>query len=235
VAINRQRVGRFPVIGLASKSTLWLAFFMICFGRYSTINRYDPTQGQWLSDSQQYFRMVVDGARAAEYHLRYRVVPYLAKPIYHAAMGHVGNWNPVSFSMLVVNSGFCTSSALLLISVAEAFGPPSATGLIAALAYLLGFNVINAQLAGYVDSSEAFLMICLILVLQRQPWNALTLLGPIGVLGKETFAPIAAFFAWMALAHEEEAMAPDRYHGSRYRWDGCRGSIGNRRALGYSV
>jgi hypothetical protein len=195
--MNPQHVGRFQVIGLVSKSTLWLAFFMICFGLgYSTLNRYDPTQAQWLSDSQQYFRMVVDGARMAEYHLRYRVlVPYLAKPIYHAAMGHVGNWNPVSFSMLVVNSGFCASSALLLISVAEAFGLGLATGLMAALAYLLNFNVVNAQLAGYVDSSEAFLIICLILVLQRQSWNALTLLGPIGVLGKETFAPIAVLFA----------------------------------------
>jgi hypothetical protein len=130
-------------------------------------------------------------------------------------------------------------------------GLPLITGLIAALAYLLNFNVVNAQLAGYVDSSEAFLMICLILVLQRQSWNVLTLLGPIGVLGKETFAPIAAFFAYglilvlqrqswnvltcVALAREEEAIVPDRYHGSRYRWDGCRGSIGNRRALGYSV
>src|SRR5215831_12700960 len=104
--MNPPHVGAFQVTRFASKSTLWLAFFMICFGLgYSTLNRYDPTQAQGLTDSQQYFRMVVDGARTAEYHLRYRVlVPYLAKPIYHAAMGHIGNWNPVSFSMLVINS-----------------------------------------------------------------------------------------------------------------------------------
>jgi hypothetical protein len=58
--------------------------------------------------------MVVDGSRAAENPFRYRVlVPYLAKTIYHAAMGHVGSWNPISFSMLVVNSGFCDVGPIL--------------------------------------------------------------------------------------------------------------------------
>ncbi len=141
--------------------TLWPMFFIICFGLgYASLNRYDPPHASGLSDSAQYFRLVVDGPDAAEGHWRYRVlVPYLAKPIYHAAAGHLGTWNPVSFSLLMVDSAFCASSVMVLIWIAQEFGFSWATGLIAAFCYLLNFEIANFQLAGMVDAGEAFLMV----------------------------------------------------------------------------
>jgi hypothetical protein len=172
-------------------------FFMICFGLgYPTLNRFDPTKAPGLSDSVQYFRLVVDGPEAARGHWRYRVlVPYLAKPIYHAAVGRLGSWNPVSFSLLVVNSAFCASTSALLIWVAQGFGLSWATGLLAAFCYLLNFQVANFQLAGMVDAGEAFLFVCLLFALQRRQWNALPVLGVLGALAKETFVPVAFLFA----------------------------------------
>jgi hypothetical protein len=169
--------------------------FMICFGLgYPTLNRYSPAQA--LPDAQQYFLLVSDGPGAAQDHWRYRVlVPYLAKPIYKVAAGHIGTWNPVSFALLVVNSAFCASSALLLILIAKALGFQLVTGLIAAFSYLLNFDVANLQLAGLVDSAEGFLMVCLVLVLLKRSWNALPALGILGGLAKETFVPIAFLFA----------------------------------------
>src|ERR1700722_9879641 len=118
--------------------TLWPIFFMICFGLgYPILSRFDPTQASGLSDAAQYFRLVVDGPQAAEGHFRYRVlVPYLAKPFYHAAVGHLRTWNPVSFSLLVVGSAFCASSSVVLIFIAQGFKLSRATGLTAATCYL---------------------------------------------------------------------------------------------------
>lgn len=179
----------------SSQPALWLMFSMICFGLgYPTLNRYNPAQTQ--TDARQYFLLVSDGPSAAEDHWRYRIlVPYLARPIYKVAAGHIGTWNPVSFSMLVVNSAFCASSALVLILIAKALGFQFATGLIAAFSYMLNFDVANWQLAGLVDSAEAFLMACLVLVLLKRSWNALPVLGILGGLAKETFVPIAFLFA----------------------------------------
>jgi hypothetical protein len=179
----------------SSQPALWLMFFMICFGLgYPTLNRYNPIQAQ--GDAQQYFVLVVHGPSAAEGDLRYRIlVPYLAKPIYKVAAGHIGTWNPVWFSMLVVNSAFCASSALVLILIAKALGFQLVTGLIAAFSYLLNFDVANLQLAGLVDSAEGFLMACLVLVLLKRSWNALPVLGILGGLAKESFVPFAFLFA----------------------------------------
>lgn len=176
--------------------TLWPMFFMICFGLgYPSLDRFDPAQVPGLSDSVQYFRLVVDGPEAAEGHFRYRVlVPYLAKPIYHAAIGHLGTWNPVWFSLLIIDCAFCASSSVVLIWIAQGFGLSWATGLIAALCYLLNFQVANFQLVGTVDAGEAFLFTCLLLALQRRSWHALPILGVLGALTKETFVPVAFLF-----------------------------------------
>jgi hypothetical protein len=183
-----------PAAGWLRQAALWLMFFLICFGLgYPTLNRYDPSR---IGDSRHYFQMVTDGPSASTGHWRYRVlVPFLAKPIARTVESHLGTWNSVSFSLLVVNSAFCASTALVLTLIAQACGVPSAAGLIAALAYLLNFNVANSHLAGLVDSAEAFPMACLFLLLQRRWWKLLPLLGPLGALGKETFVPLALLFA----------------------------------------
>ncbi len=180
----------------ANGLVLWLMFFLICFGLgYATLNRYNPAETHGVQDSRQYFRLVTDGPAAAEGHWRYRVlVPYLAKPVYFAARGHVGSWNPVSFSMLVMNSAFCAGSALLLIVIARRLGLEFPTALIAALAYVADFVVTNLQLAGLVDSSECFLLLALFLVCLERRWYLLPAIGLLGSLAKETFVPLAFVF-----------------------------------------
>lgn len=174
---------------------LWVAFFLICFGLgYPTLNRYDPSKTPATADTQRYFEAVVSGSVHND-HFDYRVmVPYMARPIYRLVVGHTGTWNPVSFSLLVVNSAFCSSSALMLVYLSIAFGLTSATGFIAGFAYLANFNVANAQLAGLVDSSETFFVTVLMFVLWRRAWNLLPIVAGVGALTKETFVPISFLF-----------------------------------------
>ncbi len=180
----------------ANPLVLWLMFFLISFGLgYATLNRYNPSATHGVQDSRQYFRLVTDGPASAEGHWRYRIlVPYLAKPVYALARGHVGSWNPVSFAMLVVNSVFCGGSALLLVLLARRLGLSFAAGLIAALAYLADFVVANLQLAGLVDSAECFLLVCVFWVCLERKWYLLPILGVLGALAKETFLPLAFLF-----------------------------------------
>lgn len=180
--------------------TRWAVFFLICFGLgYATLNRYYPPQVPGLSDSQVYFWMAA--ARPSpvvlpQGHWQYRIlVPAIAEPVYRLVNGRLGSWNPVAFAMLVVNSAFCASSGLLLTLLAPAFELPPAAGMLAAFCYLLNFNIVNAQLAGLVDSADGFLILCLILFLQRKWWNALPILGVVGGLAKETWVPVAVLFA----------------------------------------
>src|SRR5207247_341279 len=82
-----------------------------------------PSLLEGTSDSRQYFKVVVEGPRAADEHWRSRVlVPFLAKPLYRLAANRAGSWNPVALALLVVNSAFCATAAWLLILLAEAFG-----------------------------------------------------------------------------------------------------------------
>ena len=181
----------------ANRAALWPVFFVICFGLgYATLNRYDPSLLEGTSDARQYFKVVVDGPRAADEHWRSRVlVPFLAKPIYRLAAGRVGSWNPVALALLVVNAACCATAAWLLMLLAEGFGLPFSTGLVAALAWLLNFVVTNFLLAGMVDSADAMLMTAVLLALQRESWISLPILGAIGGLAKETFVPLAVLVA----------------------------------------
>ena len=179
-------------------AALWIVFFTIAFGLgYPALNRYDTTQSPGTADSLQYSRMVERGPAAAVDHWRYRVlIPSLAQPIARAASGHVGSWNPVSLALLIVNASFCAASGVMLVAIGLAFGFPFVTGLVAAFAWLLNFQVANFYLAGIVDSAEACLMMALALVLRRRMWNLLPLLGAIGGVAKETAVPLALLFAW---------------------------------------
>jgi hypothetical protein len=171
---------------------LWAMFYLACLGLgYPTLNRYDPAKTAGMVDAQEY-RHAVLGDTPPDHHVRYRVlVPYLARPIYHLTAGRIGSWDPVWFSMLIVNSAFVAGAALMLARLAAAFSLSASSGLLAAFAYLLNFNVANDQLAGLVDSSEAFMVTLLLFVLWHKKWNLLPIVVAFGVLAKETFLPIA--------------------------------------------
>src|ERR1051326_4370183 len=96
----------------------WLFFFLICFGLgYPTLNRYDPATNLAGAefDAAEYYEIVVGHVSETELPFRLRVlVPMLAQPIFNVSAGRVGTWNPVWFSMLVVNAGFVAATACLL-------------------------------------------------------------------------------------------------------------------------
>jgi hypothetical protein len=97
---------------------LWAFFFAVCLGLgYPTLNRYDPAIQN--PDASAYAKMV-RGEEGVATHFRHRVlIPYLARPIFRAATGRVGSWNPAYFALLLVNSCFVSGTAFLLFMVAS--------------------------------------------------------------------------------------------------------------------
>jgi uncharacterized membrane protein len=171
--------------------------FLICFGLgYPTLNRYNPSTIPGLSDSAQYYRLVEYGPAAAAGHWRYRVlVPYLAKPIYWLARGRLGTWDPISFSLLVVNSFFCGWAAWVVSALAYRLSRGVPASMVAAFAYLLNFAVSNYHLSGLVDSADAFLFAVLSFALISEKWALLPVIGLVAGFSKETFIPIGLVFA----------------------------------------
>lgn len=186
------------------QSALFLIlFFLICFGLgYPTLNRYYPPQVEGTIDSARYFNLIETGSQDAERHWHNRVlVPYLAKPVYWLAKGHIGSWHPTSFAILIINSAFVAVSAYLLIILALKIIGNYAIALLSALFYLLNYNISNGQLSGLVDSAEGCMVLAVILSLVTGRWALLLPLGIIGSLAKETFVPLAGSLAliyWVA-------------------------------------
>lgn len=180
-------------------------FFLICFGLgYPTLNRYNPAQVDGTSDSARHYQIVTGGPQEfglAE-HVRGRLlVPYLARPFYYTARNRAGSWDAAFFGLLVVNSCFCAGTALLLVFIAERLTPHPLTALVAGLLYLLNYAVANFQLAGLVDSAEAFFLLAVVWALMNERWAWLALIAILGAAAKETFIPLAATVAvvWWAV------------------------------------
>lgn len=175
---------------------LWGLFFLICFGLgYATLNRYDPrTIGN--IDSIHYYKLVAGSPEDVDSFARYRVlIPYLAKPLYWLVRGRVETWDPVFFSLLVVNSAFCAMSACFIVSLGRKMLGDYTVALLGASLYLLNFAVANAQLAGLVDAGEACLLLAVVWAMFNKRWWLLPIFGVLGALTKETFVPLSCAFA----------------------------------------
>jgi hypothetical protein len=179
---------------------LWGFFFLVCLGLgYPTLNRYDPRNAN--PDASEYSKMVRSDGDVAV-HFRHRVlVPYLARPIYRAATGRVGLWEPANFALLIVNSFLVSGTAFLLFVVVflRLDGPHIA--LASSAIYLLNFAVPNLLLAGLVDSGEAFFLMALVCALSAEWFLLLPFILAFGSLAKETFLPFALVFGatWMVM------------------------------------
>ena len=102
---------------LLNRAVLWTLFFLIGVGLgYPTLNRYDPRSAPGVTDSGGYYSIVLGGTDAGDESHRV-LVPYLAKPIYWLANNHLHTWNPVFFALLVVNSFFIATGAILLLVI----------------------------------------------------------------------------------------------------------------------
>ncbi len=192
---------------------VWALFYGICLSLgYPSLNRYDPAK-KGLADVEHYTTLVEEGISGIGNHVwRYRViVPYMAKPIYWLVKDNVGTWNPVYFALLIVNSLFVASSALVLLLIVSQLTANRGVGLVCGLLFLGHFNISNFYLSGLVDSSEVFLMIVLAWSLLNNLWAPLPLIGFLGGLAKETFVPLSGAFAagWYLSAGQREGF---RFH-----------------------
>jgi hypothetical protein len=192
---------------LATATTLWSFFFAVCIGLgYPTLNRYDP--GVRSPDASEYSKMVRSDKGVAT-HFRHRVlIPYLARPIFRAATGRVGSWNPAYFALLLVNSWFVSGTAFLLFMVVSRIIGSPTIGLLSSGIYLLNFAVPNLLLAGLVDSGEAFSLMALVWALSTEWLFLLPLAAVLGSLAKETFLPFSLIFAatWMVMNSQQKPL-----------------------------
>src|SRR5580704_12366093 len=96
---------------------LFCLFFLISWGLgYPILNRYDPGKIPGLTDVSSYAATVVGAKIPGPEHLRFRIlVPWIAKPFDHLALGRFGSWNPVTFGLLVADSLFVAATAVLVV------------------------------------------------------------------------------------------------------------------------
>jgi uncharacterized membrane protein len=194
---------------------LWTLFFGICFGLgFATLSRYEARTVPGLSDTEVYYETVTgERPTVGRAYMRSRVlVPWVAKPFYWVALKSFPNWYAVFFGLLLANSIFCAGSASLIVGIARALRTSGVIGLLGATLYLLNFALPNLQLAGLVDSGEAFFMLAVVWCLLARRWQLLPAIGLFGALAKETFVPFALVFVltWWITA-EWRGKNPERY------------------------
>jgi hypothetical protein len=213
---------------------LWLLFLALCFGLgYPTLRRYDPRDPRTNFDgtTAMYHWQVTGDPQEGSWgpsvvHFRYRLlVPLVARPFYLMGKGHIGTWDPGYFGLLMANSIFCASTALLLFLVALGVLGSLPLALAPALLYLLSFAVPNDLLAGLVDSGEAFLLMAVVWCLSRGRWAALPCLGIAGALAKETCVAFSVALAFGWCAADWRAGDPSR-PWSRPAWVAALGAAG---------
>jgi hypothetical protein len=206
-AVNSLKMFNKTLSALTTATTLWSFFFAVCIGLgYPSLNRYDP--GVRNPDASEYSKMV-DREEGVATHFRHRVlIPYLARPIFRAAIGRVGSWNPAYFALLIVNSWFVSGTAFLLfVVVSRNRGSPN-IALLSSAMYLLNFAVPNLLLAGLVDSGEAFFLMALVWALSAEWFFFLPIVVVLGSLAKETFLPFSLVFAttWMVVNRQQRPL-----------------------------
>jgi uncharacterized membrane protein len=138
--------------------------------------------------------------------MQFRVLlPYMAKPIYRVAKGHIGTWDPVMFSLLVVDAFFVALTALVLMIVVDRQLGSYTIALGAALLYMVNFAVPNLRLAGMVDAGEGFFLMALVWCLSEEKYWALPILGAIGATAKESFVVFLIVFSlsWWLCSRRE--------------------------------
>lgn len=174
----------------------WVTFFLIAFGLgYPTLNRYDARTGDL--DVIYYYKAVTGQPASPDdipFSLRV-LVPGLARPFYHLTIGRLGSWSPVYFGLLVSNSIFTGTTALLLLLIARRLGFSQSLAWLACTLFLLNFAVANFWLSGLVDSSEACLLLAVACCLFADLWWPLPLMGVLCAMAKQSTLPFALVFA----------------------------------------
>jgi len=201
---------------IARVALLFCIFFLIACGLgYPVLNRFDPRQTPGLSDVKNYAALVTGTPVSDAGHVRFRVlVPWLAKPFYRLAQGHVGTWDPVMFGLLVADSLFVAGTAVLIVILGNRQLGNSAAGLVGALLYLVNFAVPNLRLVGLVDAGEGFFLLALLWSLSECELWTLPVIAVLGTLTKESFIPFSIVFtsAWWFSTRSDRNSDPSRNH-----------------------
>jgi len=217
-------------LGVRRGALLWLLFLLMCLGLgYPTLNRYDPVKVVGTSDSGVYRNIVIgaepvrtpgDALTRLTHSENYGrvLVPYVARPFYWIARGHVRTWDPAFVGLLMSNAIFVATTACLLMSTGVLVGLTFPVVLLGATVYLLNFSVANFDLAGLIDSGEGCMMMAVVWSLLTDRWFLLPLWGIAGALAKETFA---SFSVLMAFAWWLSEVRPARWRLSRLVWIGA--------------
>lgn len=195
---------------------LWSLFFLICLGLgYPSVKRYNPGAVEGLSDAIIYQQMIKGepSGRARADIFRCRVlVPGLAALFYRLTRRVSSSWEPALFALLIAESLFCATTALLLYEIAWMLFRQPGLSLSAALLYLLNFDIANLQLAGIIDAGESCLILAVVWSLLGERWWLLPLWAIIGPLAKETFVPFASvlMLLWWLSCRRERALRDGR-------------------------
>ena len=181
-------------------AVLYVVFFLIAAGLgYPALNRFDPRVVPGLSDVQSYAAMVTGTPSPGPDHMKFRVlVPWMARPLYRLAQGHVRSWDPVMFGLVAVDALFEAATALLIVWLGTRILGSSPVALAGALLYMVNFAVPNMRLAGLVDAGEGFFLLVVYACLSEFEFWPLPFIAILGALTKETFVPFSIVFiaAW---------------------------------------
>lgn len=149
---------------------LWLLFFSFAFALgYPTLNRYDP---RIVGNDQNAYHEMVTHTTVPDYApFGYRLlVPSVAKPFYWLARGRSGTWDPVWFGMLVANSLFCSTFSILQLSMGFRILRNLPLALLGCTLVLMNYAVPDLWLSGYVDASEACLLMAVTVCMFTGRW-----------------------------------------------------------------
>jgi hypothetical protein len=180
-------------IAAAKMALLFCVCFLIACGLgYPVLNRFDPRSTPGLSDVKNYAALVTGAGIPEAGHVRFRVlVPWVARPFYQLAQGHIASWDPVMFGLLVADSLFVAGTAVFIVILGTSRLGSSVTGLVGALLYLVNFAVPNLRLVGLVDAGEGLFVVALLWSLSGLELWALPAIAAMGVLTKESFIPFS--------------------------------------------
>jgi hypothetical protein len=192
---------------------VWAMLFCICLGLgYSVLSRYDPRVAD--PDRKAYYAMTQGDFARATAPYRFRVLtPMLALPVYATLQKFDWkSWDVVFLSLLLVNSLFSATTAMLLVLISDHLGKDRSVGLLAAMFYLCSWDVVNVHLASMVDAGEAFFLTLLMFTLLRNLWSLAPVIVGVGVLQKETvlILGVAGLVCWWLASR-------DWRKGSRWR------------------
>ena len=192
---------------LLKKSVLFFFFFFTSFIiGYESISRYDYAKllknDGALSDINTYKKVVENGFDGLyeEKRLAPRLLtPLLSHYIYKFSKDKISSWDPIFFSLLIINSIFVSLTCLLMNKYYKFLNLSKDTknillGSTSQFIFLTSFAVSNLYLSGLIDSSVCFFLFLFIYSFLSKKYSFVLLSAIFLALSKETSFIYIFFF-----------------------------------------